>query len=232
MRVLRHGDACVELRLDRPAQRNAVTTDSMRQLRDHLIAIGDDRTVKVVVLTGEGDGFCSGADLAEFSGDQQPDPADTLARVRLVISAMRGLLELEAVTIAAVHGPAIGAGWGLALGCDVCWAAEGAVFSMPEVAKGFRAPRVIVTRLGQVVGPVRAAELVLSGRSIDVDEAMAMGAVSRRCAGRDELHAASIEFATQLAQRPRAVLRGAVDPLRELAVPGAAPEIEYQWPER
>jgi enoyl-CoA hydratase/carnithine racemase len=73
---------------------------------------------------------------------------------------------------------------------------------------------------------------VLTGRRVTTDEALAMGAVTRRFADRDTLHDAVIEFATELSGRTNAVLRGAVDPLRNLAVPHAMPELEYQWPER
>lgn len=221
----------VEICLDRPDRRNAVTTRLLRQLRDTLVEIGDDRAAKVVVLSGAGTAFCAGADFDEFTGAEPVDPADSMGRLRLVIQCIRGLLELEPVTIAAVHGPAIGAGWGLALGCDTCWAADRAAFALPEVAKGFRVPRLIATRLAQVIGPIRAAEIVLSGRKIDADEATTIGVVGRRIRG-DDARTPAIDFAVQLAERPRAVLRGAVDPFRSLAVPDAVPGIEYQWPER
>lgn len=228
--VLRHEPGVVELRLDRPDRRNAVDTELLRRLRDELALLAEDRHAKVVVLTGEGASFCAGADLAEFA-DGPVDPADMLARVRLVIACIRGLLALEPVTLAAVHGSAIGAGWGLALGCDLCWAAEGATFALPEVAKGYRIPRVLVTRLAQVVGPVRAAEVLLSGTGVDVDAAVAMGAVTRRFPDERSLRREALSFAAQLAAHPRTVLAGAVDPLRALAAPGASPEFEYQWPE-
>jgi enoyl-CoA hydratase/carnithine racemase len=229
--VWRPAAGVVELRLNRPTRHNAVDTELLRRLRDELVALTDDRAVKAVVLTGEGPSFCAGADLAEFAGREAVDPADMLARVRLVIACMRGLLHLEPVTMAAVHGPAIGAGWGLALGCDLCWAADDAAFALPEVAKGYRIPRALVTRLAQVVGPVTAAEIVLSGVKVDVEAAMAMGAVTRRFPDAETLRREAIAFAAQLATLPRHVLAGAVDPLRTLAAPGASPELEYQWPE-
>jgi enoyl-CoA hydratase/carnithine racemase len=229
--ALRHGAAVVEIRLDRPAKRNAVTTRLLHQLRGEIVAVGDDRAVKVVVLTGSGPAFCAGADMAEFAGASPVDPADAMARLRLVIECIRGILDLEPVTIAAVDGPAIGAGWGLALACDTCWAGEGARFALPEIAKGFRVPRIIATRLAQVVGPVRAAELVLSGRVIDAAEAHTVGAVGR-CVASPGTAVAALEFAAELAQHPRSVLRGAVDPFRAMSAFGPVPEIEYQWPER
>jgi enoyl-CoA hydratase/carnithine racemase len=228
--VVRHGPGVVQVRLDRPEQRNAVDTELLRRLRDELDALADDRQVKAVVLTGAGPSFCSGADVKEFAPGPA-DPADTLARVRLVIRCMRSLLDLEPVTIAAVHGGVVGAGWGLALACDLCWAAEGTTLALPEVAKGYRVPRLLVRRLAQVVGPVRAAELLLSGAPIDVDAAMAMGAVTRRFPDADAVQREAVVLATTLAERPRAVLAAAVDPLRALAPAGATPEFEYQWPE-
>lgn len=222
----------VELRLNRPDQRNAVNTPLLRQLRDEIVALGDDRRVKVVVLSGEGSTFCAGADLNEFAGAVPPGPGDSLARVRFVIHSIRGLLELEPITIAAVHGAAVGAGWGLALGCHICWAVEDTTFVLPEVAKGFRIPRVIVQRLAAVVGPVRAAELVLSGQRIDVDTAMSFGAVTRRFPDVESMRTEALAFASSIARQPRTVLRGAIDPLRALAVHGVAPEIEYQWTEK
>lgn len=228
--VVSHGPGVVEIRLDRPDQHNAVTVALLDELRAQIRALSDDRRTKVVVLTGAGPSFCAGADLKEFSGSDL-DPADMLARVRLVIHCMRGLLELEPVTIAAVHGASIGAGWGLALSCDLCWATDDAVFSLPEVAKGYRIPRILVRRLSQVIGPVRAAEVVLTGTTHGAAEAVAMGAVTRQFAGVDELHRAAIGFATDLATKSRAVLAGAKDPLRSDAVDGPSPEFEYQWPE-
>ena len=219
----------VELRLNRPERRNAVTTELLRRLDTSLTSISEDRTVKVVVLTGEGPSFCAGADLDEFTA--AADPFDTLARLRLVIRCIRGLLELEPVSIAAVHGGVIGAGWGIALGCDITWAAERTVLRLPEVAKGLRVPRPLVTRLAQVVGPIRAAEIVLGGAPLDLDQAVALGIVTRRHPDADACRSETLAFAESLAAQPRRVLAAVVDPLRRLAVPSAVPDFEYQWPE-
>lgn len=229
--VERPAPGVVELRLDRPHRRNAVTTALLRQLRSELLALTDDRHAKVVVLTGSPPTFCAGADLAEF-GDGPVDPADSLERVRLVIACVRGLLEIEQVTIAAVDGAAVGAGWGLALACNTAIAGKTATFALPEVSKELRLPRVIATRLAQVVGPVRAAELILSGRSVGADEAHAIGAIGRIAAEDGDATTEALELASSLATRPRPVLRGAVDPLRALSAVGPTPELDYQWPER
>jgi enoyl-CoA hydratase/carnithine racemase len=232
LQTLRPDAGVVELRLDRPDRRNALNTMLLTEVRDAIVRLGDDRDVKVVVVTGSGSTFCAGADLHEFRGVvDDVDPADTLARVRLVIRAIRGLLEMEPVTIAAVHGAAVGAGWGLALGCDLCWATAGTTFELPEVAKGFRIPRVIIQRLQHVVGPVRAAEVALGGRPVDVDAAMAMGLVTRSFEDAATMRSEALHLASALARQQRSVLRGVTDPLRAAAVHGVAPELEYQWPD-
>lgn len=226
--VERPAEGVIELRLNRPARRNALTTALLADLYAELVAIGEDRSAKVVVLTGAGPTFCAGADLAEFSGDGPVDPSDSLARVRLVGRVVRSLTELEVVTIAAVHGAAVGAGWGLAMACSLCWCADETVMVLPEVAKGLRLPRAIMTRLIQVVGPIRAAEIVFDGTTVDVESAMDLGVVTRRFADVETLHRETIAFAQTLASQPMAVLRGATDPLRASAAQGVAPEIEYQ----
>lgn len=230
--IERPSDGVVELRLDRAAQRNALDTATLTALHMAIVELGEDRDARVVVLSGAGATFCAGADLREFAGDKPPDPADTLARVRLVVRVIRGLLDLEAVTIAAVHGAAVGAGWGLALGCDLCWAADETTFSLPEVAKGYRLPRIITERLIEVVGPVVAAEIILTGSALGVEELRSIGAVTRTATDGDALRVEAIEFASQLASLPRSVLRAATDPLRAASSGGVVPEIDYQWPER
>ncbi|MBJ30927.1 MAG: enoyl-CoA hydratase [Acidimicrobiaceae bacterium] len=232
LQVQRPHDGVVVLRLNRPAERNALDTATLTKLNESIGALGEDRNARVVVIAGTGPVFCAGADLQEFAGDSPPDPADTLARVRLVIRVINGLLELEAVTISAVHGAAIGAGWGLALSCDLCWAAADTKFALPEVAKGLRLPRAISNRLIQVVGPIRAAEIILSGDSYGVSELALMGAIGRQFAEAEALEAEALAFAVQLAEHPRKSLRVATDPLRLAAARGATPEIDYQWPER
>lgn len=221
----------VELRLERPDQRNAFTSDLLRELRAHLREIADDPSVRAVALLGDGPVFCAGADLREFA-DRSPLPRnEMLARVRLLVEVLRGLLDLEAPSLALVQGAAVGGGWGLAMACDLCWATEDATFSLPEVAKGFRLPRVIVTRLAHIVGPTRAAQLVLGGDRLGARDATSMGLVTRTCADREVLHEEGRAFARRLADLPRATVQAAKDPLRSLHQRGASPESDYIWNE-
>jgi enoyl-CoA hydratase/carnithine racemase len=221
----------VELCLERPAQRNAFTSELLRELRAHVRDIGDDPSVRAVLLRGTGPVFCAGADLREFADRDAHSPNDTLARVRLLVDVLRGLLELEAPTLALVQGAAVGGGWGLAMACDLCWATEDASFSLPEVAKGFRLPRVIVTRLAHIVGPVRAAQLVLGGDVLTAADAAAMGLVAARRPSGEALQADGRAFAQRLAELPRATVQAAKDPLRNLHQRSASPESDYIWNE-
>jgi enoyl-CoA hydratase/carnithine racemase len=218
-----------ELRLNRPEQRNALSTALLTDLRDHLAAIQADATVRVVLLTGAGPAFSAGADLREFAPGTPA--AQTLPRIRLVAENLRRIGELEQPTLAAVHGPAVGAGWGLALACDLCFAAEPATFALPEVAKGLRLPAPLVTRLVQIVGPVRAADIVFDGAPRGSAAALATGWVSRVLPTPDALAAEARAFAETLAGRPLRALATAKHPLRHLAPGGPFPPTELVWTE-
>lgn len=200
-------DGVTELRLNRPERRNALTSGLLRELREQLTLIGDDPGIRVVILTAEGDAFCAGADLAEIPPDA---PAQLgLARLRLVAEVLRRLRELEQPTLAAVNGPAIGAGWGLALACDLCFAVTGASFRLPEVPKGFRLPEPLAIRLVEVAGPVRAAEIMFGGQAYQAADALAAGWVSRVFPGEPELAEEAWRFASGLASAPRRAVAAA-----------------------
>jgi enoyl-CoA hydratase/carnithine racemase len=181
-------DGVVELVLDRPGVRNAFTTELLETLRAHLATVQGP-----LLLTGAGEAFCAGADLRETATD---------ARFMLAGEVLRDLRALETPTLAAVHGPAIGGGWGLALACDLCFASRAATFCLPEVAKGFRLPEPLMRRLTDVVGPVRAAELAYAGTRWDASNALAGGSVTRVYDDRDTLLAAARDLCADLARRP------------------------------
>jgi methylglutaconyl-CoA hydratase len=219
----------VELCLSRPDQRNALNTPMLSELRDHLRNIREDAAARVVLLTGEGQVFCAGADLKEFP----PESTDTerQCRLRLVGEVVGALCALRQPSISLVQGTASGAGWGLAMACDACWATDDAMFSLPEVAKGFRIPPAIVTRLAHLVGPMRVAELLLSGENITAQQAYDHGAVTRIFEGRAEMTERAWAHATQLAGHPSWVVQGAVEPLRALSPLGTTPIPEAAWNE-
>jgi enoyl-CoA hydratase/carnithine racemase len=217
-------DGVAELRLERPESRNAVNTELLLGLREHLQAIQDDASTRAVIVAAAGPAFCAGADVREFPPDAPPQ--GPLRRIRLVTEVLRRFGELEQPTLAAVHGPAVGAGWGVALACDVCYATADATFSLPELAKGFRIPELLMRRLVDVVGPVRAAELAFTGRRLPAGEAATAGCVARVFSDRDGLLAAARELASTLAAQPRRSVATAKQPLR-----GRGPHVPFPPPE-
>lgn len=217
------------LQLDRPNSKNALSTDLLKQLRAQLTSVQDDPGIRVVVLSGAGDVFCAGADIKEFGPDSPP--RQSLARVRLVAQVLNQIRELEQPAIAAVNGLALGAGWGLALACDLCFVVSGATFSLPEVAKGLRLPSALVNRLIQVVGPVRAAEAVMGGATYDTDQAMTFGWATRVFADHQALDEHTWRFAIELASKPRHALAAATQPLRRNPITELSPPPEYAWNE-
>lgn len=229
--IERRNDAgVVELRLARPERRNALNTQLLEELRDHIRDLRDDTTGRVVLLTGEGTVFSAGADVNEFSLTSGADN-DRLHRLRLVIDVIRGLLELEQPSISLVQGSAVGAGWGLAMACGRCWATEATRFTLPEIAKGFRLPQPIVARLAQLVGPMRAAELVLSGETITGLQGFQSGAVSRTFSSADEMSQHAWRHARELARHSIRTTQAATDPLRAISWVAPNPTTEYAWNE-
>jgi enoyl-CoA hydratase/carnithine racemase len=215
-------DGVVELRLARAESRNALTTEMLRELRDHLRDLRGDERAGAVLLSGDGAVFCAGADLHEFPADAPPGGRDN--RFRLVGDVIARLLAVEQPTISSVQGAAVGAGWGLALACDVCFASAAATFSLPEVAKGFRIPEPLMRRLAQLAGPMRATELAFVGTRLSAADACAIGCVTRVLADDEALRADAWAFAAMLAARPRASV-AAVTQLRTSAA--LAPELEW-----
>lgn len=169
--------------LDRPARRNAQTPAMWNALAQIGRALPGD--VRFVVVRGAGDSFSSGLDRSAFgAGDdgvvtlgsiaQLPEP-EALAVIELFQGAFSWLTRPDLVTIAAVQGHAIGAGFQLALACDVRIAADDAQFSLPEGTLGL-VPDLGGTRpLVRAVGYSRALEIALTGRRVGAGEAAALG---------------------------------------------------------
>jgi enoyl-CoA hydratase/carnithine racemase len=179
LRLERPTPGVARLVLDNPAQRNAMTDDmtsSWGLAIDHLAA---DPDVRVVVVTGEGTAFCSGGDPRWIASE--PDASVDRLRTRMIAfyRAWLAIRRLEVPTIAAVNGPAVGAGLCLALACDLRYAAAGARFSAPFVRLGMNPGMAATYLLPDVVGEANARELLLTGRVVDADEALRLGLVSR-----------------------------------------------------
>ena len=219
MRTNRDGVAW--LALNRPESRNALSTDLLLCLQDELVSVREDSDTLVVVLSGTGSAFCSGGDIKEFG--PTPTSEQGLIRFGLIEAVLAQLRDLPQPTIAAVNGAAIGAGWGLSMACDVCFSSAEAKYSIPELAKGLRLPAAIVHRLTQIVGPVRAAAIVLEGGTFDARQAMEWGWATASFADRKELTEQAWRIATELASRTPQSLAAIKQSLR-LPLPRQASE--------
>jgi len=154
---------------------NLLEPGLIRALRDAVRALAEDPGVRVAVVTGRGRAFCAGMDVHVLAA---LDVARAKALITGLHEAIRAVHAAPFPVIAAVNGHALGAGFELALACDLRVAARGATFGLPEVRVGV--PSVIeAALLAPLVGPGRAAELLLCGESIGADEALAWGLVNR-----------------------------------------------------
>lgn len=169
--------------LNRPERMNAMAFDVMIPLREAIDAVGRDGDTRVVVITGAGHGFCSGADLEDPG--EIPDieglgiPSIALRAGRLLHEVVVAIHDLPVPVIAAVNGPAIGGGLCLAACCDVRVAAESAHFRAAGINNGLTATELGLSfTLPRAIGSSRAMELMLTGRDMDAREAERIGFVS------------------------------------------------------
>jgi enoyl-CoA hydratase/carnithine racemase len=193
-------EGIASLTLDRPEKKNALSIELRDRLSDVLDALSADEAVRVVVLTGAGDVFCSGFDLREF--EQAAEDPEFAKRLWASSDRYhRTVLEFPLPTVAAVNGPAIAGGFDLAVMCDLRVAAWGARFSHPEVTFG----DVVFGPLHDLVGSAVARDLCFTGRVVDASEALSMHLVSRVVPAEALAETAS-EVAAQIARVPRDLL--------------------------
>ena len=207
----RPADGIAEITLNRPEAMNSISSAMAAELTRACAELAAAPEVRVVVFGAAGErAFCAGADLKERAGMTDAD----IMRQRPVIRAVFGaLLALPQPAIAAVHGFALGGGCELALSCDLVVADETATFGLPEVTVGL-VPGGGGTQLAlRRLGPGRAADLVLTGRKVGIDEAERLGLVDRRVpAGQDG--PAALELAGQIAANSPVAVRAAKRAIR------------------
>lgn len=161
------------LTLNRPHRRNAIDAELWEALRAALTAVASDAGVRALVLTGAGGAFCSGADIP-----RQVSTVHPLYRMRPLTEVTLLLHELPVPTVAKVTGPAVGAGWNLALGCDLVVAIPEARFSQIFARRGLSPDCGGSWLLPRLVGLQQAKRLALLAETIDAEEARALGLVT------------------------------------------------------
>lgn len=170
------GGRVAVLTLNRPEVRNAYDTSMRDALFEALTAVRDDPEIRIMILRGAGPAFSSGGDIQEFGSAPSPTAAREIRWRRDVWGTLRSLSK---ITIAAVHGMAVGGGFEMAMLCDRCLAARDARFSLPETGLGM-IPGVAGTQtLPRLIGSGRATDLVLTGRWLTAAAAKRLGLVAR-----------------------------------------------------
>jgi enoyl-CoA hydratase/carnithine racemase len=210
----RHGRVGT-ITLNRPQARNALNRALLAELHDALDALGGDQDVGVVVLTGADPAFCAGADLKEGSEQQSGDFWAVHERASQSMRLHQKLARLPKPVVAAVNGPAVAGGCGLAMSCDIVIASDRATFGYPEVRRGLVAAMAMVS-LSRIVGQRVALDLLLTGRTVAADEGLAMSLINKVVPHAD-LMPAALEYATDMAARSNSALRLTKDLFRQVS---------------
>jgi enoyl-CoA hydratase/carnithine racemase len=178
LRVDRHDNGVVLLTLDLPDRRNAMTSELTSAWGETVAALKGDRSVRCVVVTGEGKAFCAGGDVGWLAAE--PDATVDQLRDRMLpfYRTWLSLRELDIPSIAAVNGAAVGAGGCLALSTDIRYAGASAKFTVPFAQLGMHAGMATTWLLPEVVGVAAARELLLTGRVCDATEMLRLGLAS------------------------------------------------------
>lgn len=179
LRVDRPADGVVQVTLDLPDRRNMMSAEMTAAWGRVMAALRDDRSVRAVVVTGSGQAFCSGGDLSWIGAEPDASVDDLRARMRAFYRTWLSVRDLDAVTIAAVNGPAVGAGLAVALACDLRYAADDARLGVPFTSLGMHPGMASTWLLPEVAGLAVARELLLTGRMVTGAEAVALGMVNR-----------------------------------------------------
>jgi 2-(1,2-epoxy-1,2-dihydrophenyl)acetyl-CoA isomerase len=203
--IVERANGVVTVTLNRPEKKNAINGPMWRELIEVFDEVGDTPSDRVLVLTGAGDGFCSGADLAPGDNpDLQNSGAGigtTFRQMRVVGRAALRLHQLPQPAIAAVNGVAAGAGLNLALGCDLIVASDRARFSEIFSKRGLNVDFGGSWLLPRLVGLHKAKELVFFADVIDATEAERVGIVNR-VVPHDDLDKVTADLANRLAALP------------------------------
>jgi cyclohexa-1,5-dienecarbonyl-CoA hydratase len=176
-------DGVARITFARP-KHNVFNIDMMTEFIGVLQSLGADTELKCLVLLGEGASWCAGVDVGDHKPEMAGKMIDTFNRSLSLIE------NLEAPTVAAVHGACLGGGMEYAIACDIVIAGKKAKFGQPEVKLGFLPPYAAI-RLPLLVGPAKAIEVCTTGRIYSAEEARAMGFVSQ--VAEEEKFSAAVE---------------------------------------
>lgn len=219
-------DGVAKITLNKPEKLNALSWGSWAEIENAVAMAEADDAVKVVVFTGAGRGFCAGTDLTTASQEKdwpvRPFPGRAgMLRSRYLATAQ--VYHCRKPTIAAVNGPCVGAGFSLAMACDIRIAAESAKFSAIFVKRAIVADTGATWLLPRLVGTERAYRMLFTGEMVDAREAERIGLVSQVVPD-DELPAAAGALAQSIARGPSV----AIELMKRLVQEGATRGLDEQ----
>ena len=176
LRIERDNRGVATLLLDRPRERNALGAELIERLIGALAELAEDRTVRIVLLAGEGPAFCAGADIGEMRAAGEAGTARNESDARRFATLLQRLERLPRPTIAVVHGAAFGGALGLIAACDIAVAGASARFALSEVRLGL-VPAMISPYVVRAIGARQAQRWFLTGETFDAATACRIGLV-------------------------------------------------------
>ncbi|MBB1091601.1 enoyl-CoA hydratase/isomerase family protein [Rhodopseudomonas palustris] len=213
----RHHDVMV-VRLNSPATRNALQPAVKQHLESRIPELLTDPSVRCLVITGSGQSFCAGGDINNMG---ERDAPRVRRRMQATHSWAQRLLTAEKPVIAAVNGSAAGAGFSLALLCDIVLVSDQAYFRAAFPGLGAAPDLGLALTLPRAIGASRAKDILLTNRRVEPDEAQALG-IAKRVVPADQLLGEALELAAELAAGPatslgltKMLVNGAFGPIEE-----------------
>jgi enoyl-CoA hydratase len=225
LRIESHEDGVRVLTLNDPDKRNAIGAELRAALLEAVTGVAEDAGARALVITGEGSAFCAGADLPAVFGDVEAPVGQLRERLHSYYQSFLGILDLTIPTIAAVQGPAIGAGLNLALVCDLCIVGPGARLGATFSRIGLHPGGGCTYFLTRSVGRQRALSILLEGQTLDAETAIRYGLALELT---DDPLARAIEIAHELAGRDPDTLRDIKRAVALAASDGFAATLEYE----
>ena len=186
--------------LNRPERYNAINHDLVEGLQDALTSARNDSAVKAVILTGNGKGFCAGADLGGFGPNSTPDVVRDYLNMHYG-TIVRRIVEMDKPVLCAINGPVAGAGLGIALACDFRVMAETANMRYAFINIGLGPDCGSSWFLSRIVGYSKALEIAVEGEKIPADQCHQLG-LTNKLVATDDLMRVTMDWANKLAARP------------------------------
>lgn len=194
------------LTLNRPEHRNALTEAMAQEFQQAVREIKDRSDLGCVILTGAGEAFCAGADLSMLMNWMKQDTRTLEQSLNRFYDAFLTLTDLEIPVLAAINGPAIGAGATLAMACDIRLAGSGVKMAFNFARLGLNPGMVSEALLSRAVGPARTMELLMTGMRLNAEEALEFGVVNR-VVPEEEVIPQTMGLAQQIAAMPSRPIR-------------------------